>query len=255
MTQESSLLHRIFKSRYFPTSFVWSGIWEAKTNLLKGCKWRVGNGLSINIWTDYWLPNHKLVPVTTTTATSLVSEMDNSVASLMMQNPRRWDMEKVRSLTPAREANEVLCIRLPSENVPDTLVWEHEKTGMYSVKSAYQFSSLWIQIDKGLSVQVLQTKIFYGRSIAELQIESDALLVIEELKKEGRSSTLWSSLIQEIKTLLSTLPNWSIQHRGRESNGVAHALAKFAWHLDDIALWWDSIPESISQAIWVDLSL
>ncbi|XP_042954684.1 uncharacterized protein LOC122291103 [Carya illinoinensis] len=151
MTQESSLLHRIFKARYFPTSsfkdsklggapsFVWRGIWEAKTNLLKGCRWRVGNGISINIWTDYWRPNHKLVPVTTTTATSSISTMENHVASLMMQNPRRWDMKKVRSLIPAREANEVLCVRLPSENVPDTLVWEHEKSGMYSVKSAYQF--------------------------------------------------------------------------------------------------------------------
>ncbi|XP_042952134.1 uncharacterized protein LOC122289223 [Carya illinoinensis] len=341
MTQESSLLHRIFKARYFATSsfkdsklggapsFVWRGIWEAKTNLLKGCRWRVGNGLSINIWTDYWLPNHKLVPITTTTTTSSVSEMDNSVASLMMQNPRRWDMEKVRSLILAREANEVLCIRLPSENVPDTLVWEHEKSGMYSVKSAYQFflfmetdrqraecssaadqnllwKKLWklnishrirvfawrtcknilptlqnlkprkvidnancqcdqcrsgigvvLRDDKGQvtfatskpenaltdPMEIELTAILRGiqlcipLGIVELQIEIDALVVIEELKKEGRSSTLWSTLIQEIKALLSTLPNWSIQYRGRESNGVAHALAKFAWHLDDIALW------------------
>ncbi|XP_042944784.1 uncharacterized protein LOC122278665 [Carya illinoinensis] len=91
--------------------------------------------------------------------------------------------------------------------------------------------------------------------IVELQIESDALLVIEELKKDGKSSTLWSSLIHEIKTLLSSFPAWSIQYRGRESNGVAHNLAKFAWHLDDIALWWDVIPECISHAIWVDSSL
>ncbi|XP_042958008.1 uncharacterized protein LOC122293496 [Carya illinoinensis] len=318
MTQESSLLHRIFKARYFPTSsfkdsmlggthsFVWRGIWEAKTYLLKGCRWRVGNGLSINIWEDYWLPNHKLVPTPPITATDSASERDNSVASLMMQNPRRWDIEKVRSLIPAREANEVLSIRLSSEDVSDSLVWEHEKSGLYSVNSAYQFfhsmdtdrnraeSSLKLNVDgaifsdqcrSGIGVVLRDDKgqVTFAASkledaladpmeieliailrgiqlciplgIAELQIESDALLVIEELKKDGRSSTLWSSLIHEIKTLLSSFPAWSIQYRGRESNGVAHNLAKFAWHLDNIALWWDVIPECISQTIWVDSSL
>lgn len=50
--EEYSLLHRIFKANYFPSSnfkesklgaapsYVWRGIWEAKSLLLKGCRWR-----------------------------------------------------------------------------------------------------------------------------------------------------------------------------------------------------------------------
>ncbi|XP_042950614.1 uncharacterized protein LOC122282698 [Carya illinoinensis] len=91
--------------------------------------------------------------------------------------------------------------------------------------------------------------------ITSLQVESDSLLTVQELEKEGYSTTLWGGLIQEVKSLLQRYPNWSIQHKGREANGVAHCLARFAWNLDDICIWWNSVPDCISQAIWVDSSL
>ncbi|KAG6687414.1 hypothetical protein I3842_11G070100 [Carya illinoinensis] len=64
MNETSSLLHRIYKSKYFlnssiqeaqlgnAPSYAWRGIWESIRLLMKGCKWRVGDGESINIWTD-----------------------------------------------------------------------------------------------------------------------------------------------------------------------------------------------------------
>ncbi|XP_042950136.1 uncharacterized mitochondrial protein AtMg00310-like [Carya illinoinensis] len=73
MTEEISLLHKVFKANYFPQtrfcdaklgsspSYVWKGIWEPKRNLLRGCRWRVGDEKAINIWSDYWLPCHRLL--------------------------------------------------------------------------------------------------------------------------------------------------------------------------------------------------
>lgn len=95
---ESTLLHKIFKARYFPLtsfkdshlgsapSYVWRGIWEAKDALLKGCMWRVGDGKCINIWIDYWLPNHRLMPASETVSASQMGDL--TVASLIDESTR-----------------------------------------------------------------------------------------------------------------------------------------------------------------------
>lgn len=36
-------------------SYSWRGIWNAKSLLLVGLKWRVGNGNRISVWHDVWL--------------------------------------------------------------------------------------------------------------------------------------------------------------------------------------------------------
>lgn len=71
MNDTSFLLHQIFKATYFSTtsfmkaklgampSFTWKGIWEARKLLVEGCRWQIGDGKSINLWTNYWLPGYK----------------------------------------------------------------------------------------------------------------------------------------------------------------------------------------------------
>ncbi|KAF5458601.1 hypothetical protein F2P56_022622 [Juglans regia] len=76
LQDDSSLLHRLQKVKYFPhssfmiaslgkcPSYTWRGIWEARKLLEAGCRWRIGNGKSVDIWKDTWIPGH----------TSLLSE-------------------------------------------------------------------------------------------------------------------------------------------------------------------------------------
>uniref|UniRef100_A0A803MZQ9 UMP kinase n=1 Tax=Chenopodium quinoa TaxID=63459 RepID=A0A803MZQ9_CHEQI len=61
------MLQQIFKAKYFKysdfcgaarcfdPSYTWRSIWGAKSLLLEGLKWRVGNGSSIKVWEDEWL--------------------------------------------------------------------------------------------------------------------------------------------------------------------------------------------------------
>lgn len=144
MTEEHSLLHKIFMAKYFPKnrfqearigvnpSFAWRGIWEAKEQLVKGYRWRVSDGKSINVWTDYWLPHHKLIPQP---ARSEVVHQNDTVESLIDRETKWWDVAKVQSLIPARQAAEIFKIVLSSEPAVDCLIWEDEKGGEYSVKS------------------------------------------------------------------------------------------------------------------------
>ena len=70
LQEDESLLYKCFKARYFPRSnfleasesldcsFVWRSIMAAPHILKNGCCWRVGNGYSIRVHEDRWIPNH-----------------------------------------------------------------------------------------------------------------------------------------------------------------------------------------------------
>lgn len=60
LMNENTLLHLVYKARYFPNSFfdsclgknpsfAWRGIWKAKRWLEEGCIWWVGDGKHIRI--------------------------------------------------------------------------------------------------------------------------------------------------------------------------------------------------------------
>lgn len=38
-------------------SNLWRGICNAWEDFRKGMTWRIGNGRTINIWNDHWIPN------------------------------------------------------------------------------------------------------------------------------------------------------------------------------------------------------
>ena len=70
LQDKKSLLYNYFKAKYFPrceflevkdcqnSSYVWKSLLAAQPVLWKGYYWRVGNGVSIHVLKDCWLPNH-----------------------------------------------------------------------------------------------------------------------------------------------------------------------------------------------------
>ena len=68
LTKEDSLFYRLFEAKFFPRgsilkakegirSFAWKSILKGRDLVQKGLLWRVGNGSSIRIYQDNWLPN------------------------------------------------------------------------------------------------------------------------------------------------------------------------------------------------------
>lgn len=67
LNKPDSLVSRVFKARYFPrtsvlkaargggSSFIWSGIWQAKEAFCKGFRWVLGDGKEIDAFSDAWL--------------------------------------------------------------------------------------------------------------------------------------------------------------------------------------------------------
>ncbi|CAI9762880.1 unnamed protein product [Fraxinus pennsylvanica] len=92
--------------------------------------------------------------------------------------------------------------------------------------------------------------------ISRLVIESDCLFVVSQLNDEESISLLpWGSIIADIRCLLSAFLDVKICHVNRLGNGIAHELARHAWEVESIQMWWEGFPDFISQAIWLDSRL
>ena len=86
-----SLFYRVFKARFFPdcsimeakessnASFAWKSILRGRDVIKRGAVWRIGNGKSVHIWGDRWLPgavnNKVLSPAVVANTSTLVSSL------------------------------------------------------------------------------------------------------------------------------------------------------------------------------------
>ena len=116
-------------------SFVWRSIMSAMPILRSRSCWRVGNGESIEVLLDKWIPNY---PTNKVLHSVHEGEEDWRVSDLIDSELHgcRWDiiMERFN-----REDAEAICkIPLSHKRVTDAVVWLHNKDGNYSVRSGYR---------------------------------------------------------------------------------------------------------------------
>jgi hypothetical protein len=105
LTNPESLCAMVLKARYFPDcsilqatagpgiSYSWRSIVKGINLLKEGLIWRVGDGSSINIWSDPWLArNGSLQPITPKGRNCLL----NTVSELIDPVSNQWDEALVR---------------------------------------------------------------------------------------------------------------------------------------------------------------
>lgn len=118
LNNPDSLCAQILKAKYFPNttimecverdgiSYSWRSILRGVDLLKKGLIWRVGNGESINIWSDSWLPNgltrKPVIPRGPSLLTS-VSELINPVNG-------EWDTELVEDTFWQQDVDLILAM-------------------------------------------------------------------------------------------------------------------------------------------------
>ncbi|KAL0361346.1 UNVERIFIED_CONTAM: hypothetical protein Sradi_3819100 [Sesamum radiatum] len=97
---------RILKQKYFPStdvfqavaesgcSFTWSSIISARDLLLAGLRWQVGNGHSVKIWTDKWVPR----PWTFKVLTAQNTLGWDAMVSEILSEEGEWNEELMRTV-------------------------------------------------------------------------------------------------------------------------------------------------------------
>jgi hypothetical protein len=108
--------------------------------LLKhGLIWRIGGGRSVRIWRDNWIPRAEELKVIGPRGRSRL----NRVSSLLRNG--QWDEALVRKTFPSIDADRILRIKISDRMPKDILAWQPEKSGLFSVRSAYQIGLRLVQ--------------------------------------------------------------------------------------------------------------
>uniref|UniRef100_A0A803N9Z0 Uncharacterized protein n=1 Tax=Chenopodium quinoa TaxID=63459 RepID=A0A803N9Z0_CHEQI len=79
--------------RGFDPSYVWRSIWGAKSIVLDGLKWRVGDGHSINVWDEVWLLGDYVNVFPTP---NVESPVDLRVADLIDSTHKCWNLSALQ---------------------------------------------------------------------------------------------------------------------------------------------------------------
>ena len=107
---------------------------SAQLVVKKGIRWRVGNGKSIQIWSDDWLPSCSYPRILSPTQAQWVSA---KVSDLIVEDRGEWNLAVVRHLFNPVETDLVMSIPLSQRLPVDRVVWGGTRNGKFSVCSAY----------------------------------------------------------------------------------------------------------------------
>lgn len=113
-------------------SWIWKGICRGLELVRKHCCWEVGDGNSIEIWKDYWLPNRN-----SSLDASFASSNMKTVNQLIVQDSGKWNVYILNALFDTDTVSGICNIRIPLSG-KDTLRWSPTYNGQFSVKSDYK---------------------------------------------------------------------------------------------------------------------
>ena len=142
-----SMFYKVFKARFFPTcsvlesgvksngSYAWQSILKAREVVKQGAYWQIGDGTTVQIRGDKWLPDMSTKHIISPQKNL---PMNAKVCALIDEDGPRWITERVTQEFLPHEAQQILGIPLSSNRVPDLLIWAGTKSGRYTTKSAYK---------------------------------------------------------------------------------------------------------------------
>lgn len=98
-----------------------------------GLRWRIGNGIQVQIYKSYWIPR----PETFRVISPPTLPMEVKVSEMIDQN-NMWKESIIQQHFLPDDAEKILKIPLPKAPSLDQPLWHYDKSKNYSVKSGYQ---------------------------------------------------------------------------------------------------------------------
>ena len=241
---KESLFYKVFKAKYFSNksifeaksstgSFAWKSILWSRDLIEKGSFWRIGNGNSVRIYTDAWLPS----PKGRISSPMLQLVLLSTVVSLIDSATGWWNINLIDRCFHPLEARLIKSLPLSSIPLPDSLVWSSEKSGSYCVKSGYKLLCNLHNLDTN-HLQVSESQLGFWKSIWKMKVPGKI------------KHFIWKACTNSLPTkdnlMKRKILNESVCSRcAEESESVVHAL----WSCACIKTVWDS------EFDWVDRSL
>ena len=130
LQDQNSILFQCLKARYFPRchlfnavesqncSYTWKSIMAALPVLKQGSCWRVGDGSSIRVKQDKWIPNH---PSNRVLYPAVVEDEDWRVNELIDPDLNWWNKELILTRFHKEDAKAICKIPLSHRHVLDSI--------------------------------------------------------------------------------------------------------------------------------------
>ena len=141
----SCLFSLFMKSRYFGDSpflvarlgdrpsFAWRSILHGRVLLEKGLRQGIGNGASVNVWSTRWIQDDVLrAPF----MKNILVDLDLKVKDLLDPVTKGWDTALLQEHFFQRDQDIIRRIK-PAFHSEDFMVWLHNRSGEFSVRSGY----------------------------------------------------------------------------------------------------------------------
>lgn len=149
MQNPETLVAKVYQQKYFPNesflnsqlgrnpSYAWRSIWNAKKLLNEWLMWRIGNGRSVKIWGDRWIPSPWSYAIQTPNRNF---NKEANVCSLIDEATNWWNFPLIQELF-SREESAIICnIPICPQRQQDKLVWVGTKNGVFTIRSAYHMA-------------------------------------------------------------------------------------------------------------------
>ncbi|PNT61579.1 uncharacterized protein LOC112269211 isoform X1 [Brachypodium distachyon] len=115
-------------------SKTWRAILAGRSALEKRLISRIGDGSSVSVWNDRWI----LGSISMKPMGRLCENDVQMVSDLIIPGAFQRDVLKIRDTFFAPDADLILQIPLRRRAGEDWIVWQREKSGLYSVMSTYR---------------------------------------------------------------------------------------------------------------------
>ena len=140
------LVATILKAKYYPhgtfleaeegtrPSLAWRSILAANGLIKEGLIWRIGDGNSVAIWRDSWLPRPTSYKVQ---SPCRLLNVEDRVSALIDASTTSWNTSLVREIFDPDEADVICNMAISKYGQCDALLWRGTLNGNFSIKSAY----------------------------------------------------------------------------------------------------------------------
>ena len=122
--------------------------------------WRLGDGSTIRVYWDKWLPRKFPSKIE---SPQIAAPGDVHVSSLINQDTKTWDCDRIDHLFLPFEEEKIKAIPLCVTHQADCLIWPRSRDGEYSVKTRYDLLCEREQQEKASISDTANKKLFWKR--------------------------------------------------------------------------------------------
>ncbi|XP_038695403.1 uncharacterized protein LOC119992679 [Tripterygium wilfordii] len=142
----TSLSSRVLKAKYFPNSdflkvekkrnasYLWTSFLNVRYLIEDGLRWRIGNGATVHIWGNNWLPKPIIYNAN---IEELGIPRTAMVDTLIDWSIGWWNVRLLEELFDVETASMILKQPIGSPYVSDSVYWNGTSNGSYTVRSGY----------------------------------------------------------------------------------------------------------------------